>query len=709
MWVTDIIQEIVDTKKYFMKKTIITGSLILSGLIAHTAFGQNVEFKSSNFKDQKDELKAVEDGLKEAEEFYELGFDAIFNVKNPEDNFKKALKHYTRAQELNPNNALNNFHLGICYFYSSESYKAIPFIKKAFELDTECDPFMYYYLGAVYQLEENFDKAIDAYKLFEAEYRKADDFSKFVVQRKRECAYAKERKENPERAWVDNLGVINSEYDDLAPSITTDGSQIIFSSNKPNGHSPNEFGEYDMDVYVTDFENGNWNSPKSLPGKVNSESDEVVNNLYYDGTKMLLHRDIDGQTDIFESYLNGADWMNPSQLPIQISSDRSNEKYASYNFDGYKVYFAREITSRSNGYEVMFSGLRSKINGDYGAGVNVSKVNSKFHDGPIYLAIDGKTMYIASQGHKSIGGYDIFVSYKKQGAWSEPENMGYPINTPYDDFFFANTANGKFAYISSNRAGGKGGFDLYKVTFWGEPKEPILDMEDYLLASIAEPIKDPQIAEVKEVNNTSLTVFKGKTIDALTSKAVEAEIDIVDNESGKVIEKFTSNSATGKFLLSLPAGKNYGISVKAEGYLFHSENFDIPKGSAYQLVDKVIELKNIAVGSTIALRNIFFDIGKATLRPNSNTELERLVKLMKDVPSLKIEISGHTDNTGSASLNEKLSQNRAQAVVDYLTQKGIAKDRMMAKGYGSNKPIASNASESGRQQNRRTEFKILEN
>lgn len=708
-WEKDITQEIVVIRKLKMKKKILTGSIFLAALFLQQAHAQDVEFKSSNFKDKKEEFKSIEEGLEKAEPFYQAGFDLVFNVKDPGMNFKQALNYYEKAQEFNPNSALNNFHLGICYYYSSEPYKAIAYILKAKELNPECDPFLYFYLGAVYQLEEKFNEAIEAYKYFENDYKKADDFTKFVTQRKRECAYAKERKANPERVWVDNLTTINTAYDEIAPSITTDGSQIIYSSNKPNGHTPDEVGEYDMDIYYTDFEDGSWNTPKPLPGAVNTPNDEVVNNLYYDGTKLLLHRELDGQTDIFESFLNGANWMNANQLPVQISSDRNNEKYASYNFDGYKIYFGREVASRSNGYDIMFSGLKSKINGDYGAAANVSTVNSKFNDGPIYLAIDGETMYIASQGHGSIGGYDIFVSYKKQGTWSKPENMGYPINTPYDDFFFANTANGKFAYIASNRAGGKGGFDLYKVTFWGAPKEPAFDMEDYLLASVASPIKDPQIANTVEVNKTSLTVFKGKTIDALTGKAVEAEIDIIDNETGKVIEQFTTNSATGKFLLSLQAGKNYGISVKAEGYLFHSENFDIPNGSAYQLVNKIIELKNIAVGSKIALRNIFFDVGKANLRATSNTELDRLVKLLKDVPSLKIEISGHTDNTGSSSINDQLSQDRAQAVVDYLVNHGIAKDRITAKGYGSTRPIASNNTASGRQENRRTEFEIIEN
>jgi outer membrane protein OmpA-like peptidoglycan-associated protein len=204
-------------------------------------------------------------------------------------------------------------------------------------------------------------------------------------------------------------------------------------------------------------------------------------------------------------------------------------------------------------------------------------------------------------------------------------------------------------------------------------------------------------------------VFKGKTIDALTKEAIEAEIEITDNTTGQLIKTLTTNSATGKFIITLSSGKNYGIAVKTEGYLFHSENFDIPNGTTDNLVNKIIELKNITIGSSITLRNIFFDSGKSVLREASNTELNRLVKLLTDVPTLQIEISGHTDNTGSATINEKLSQDRAQAVVNYLKGKGIDTGRLTAKGYGSSKPIASNATKFGRQENRRTEFEIKSN
>lgn len=673
------------------------------------AFGQNVDFKSANFKDDKDGLKKATDAIKLGEEPFKIANEAIFAVQNPGLNYKKALVQFQIAQKFNPNNAENNFRIGVCYANSSDPGKSIPYIKKAYELDKTCDPFMEYYYGYALQLEGKFEDALKAYAAFEEAYKKADEFSKFVTLHTNECKNARGSVQAPIRAWVDNVTDLNTEFDDYAPSISTDGSEIIFTSNRPNGNTPNEVGDYDMDIYSATLSSMKWSKPQQIKGGVNTGSDDVSNNLNFDGTKMLLHREDNGQMDIYESRLSGLTWSDPKKLHFQISSTRANEVYASYSNDGWGIFFARDNATRTSGFDIMMSAMQSKIQQDYMAASMISEVNTGFNDGPIYLHIDGETMYIAAQGKSSLGGYDIFKSKKVQGQWTKPVNMGYPINTPYDDFFFATTANNKYAYIASNRAGGSGGYDVYKVTFWGDEKIPMVDVEDYLLASIAMPIKDANVEEKVDVNRKSFTVFKGKTIDALTKKAVEAQIDIIDNTTGSVIETFTSNSATGKFIITLASGKNYGIAVRADGYLFHSENFDIPKGAADNLVDKTVELKNIKIGSSIALRNVFFDTGKSSLRAESNSELDRLVKLMKDVPNLKIELSGHTDNTGSASLNNELSQARAEAVVSYLTSKGIAAGRMTAKGYGSSQPIDTNATAAGRQENRRTEFKITGN
>jgi outer membrane protein OmpA-like peptidoglycan-associated protein len=676
--------------------------------ICNLTIAQNVDFKSSNFKDS-DALKNAKKAIDLGDDLWKLGNEAVFQVSDYGQNYKKALAQFMEAQKLNPNNGELNFKIGVCYIHSTDPGKGISYIKKAKELDPKCSPFLNYYHAVILQLEGKFAEAKKGFIAFEDEYRKADNFSKFTLQRKKECEYAEKRISAPERVWIDNVKELNGSTDDLAPSVSTDGSELIMSSNRSGGKSVNNVGEYDFDIFSSTLITGEWLFPKKLSGKINSTDDDVSNTLSYDGTKMLLHRTIDGQSDIFESKLVGADWTEPSILSNMISSPKTNERNACYNDDGYRIYFTRDNDIRANGTEIMFSSIQSKVKQDFMAATMVTSCNTKFNEGPIYLSIDGETMYFASEGFESLGGYDIFYSKKTQGQWSTPVNMGYPINTQYDDFYFSPTANGKYAYISSNRAGGLGGFDIYKVTFWGEEKQSIIEIEDFLLASIAMPVKDNQIEASVNVNKKSLTVFKGVTIDAISRKPIEASIEITDNSTGKVIETFLTNSATGKFIITLNSGRNYGIAVKSDGYLFHSENFDIPAGSDDNLVNKIIELKNIAIGSKIALRNIFFDLGKSNLRSESNAELDRLVKLMQDVPNLKIEISGHTDNTGSAIVNDALSQQRAEAVVTYLSGKGIKSSRMIAKGYGSNIPITSNNTEDGRQQNRRTEFEIKGN
>ena len=690
-----------------MKKYLI----IIFILFTSISFGQDIEFKSSNFKDDKDGFKAAKEQLELGTEQWELGNEKVFVVKSPEFFYVKALKHFKKAYAFNPNSAELNFKIGVCHIHSTHKVESIPYFKEAYKRNPTVDPFINYYMGRISQLEGKFKEAITFYEKFEEEYRKADDFAKFVRQRKVECKSGMALMGSPIRAWIDHVPELSSVEDDYAPSISMDGSEIIFTSNRKNSHQPNEVGIYDNDIYSATLENGKWSKPEALKGKINTEADDISNNLYFDGTKMLMSKlNSAGNSDIYESFLKGDTWSEPVSFSRDVNL-KSNERYAAYNFNDRAIYFAKDKEGGKNGYDIMMSGVKVKRDRSYGLPTQEQDVSSTFNDGPVYLHPNGKIMYFASEGFNSMGGYDIFYAKKiKGGGWEKPVNMGAPINTPYDDFFFASTANGKFAYIASNREGGKGGYDIYKITFWGEEKTASYATQDYLLASVAQPIQDPElVGEVKVTSMAELTVFKGKTLDAITKKPVEAIIDITDNNTGKVVESFNTNSATGKFLLSLEAGGNYGIAVKADGYLFHSENFDIPSGSAYNLVNKTIELKNIKIGSKIALRNVFFDSGKSDIRSESNAELDRLVKLLKDVPNLKIELSGHTDNTGSPKGNQKLSQERAEAVVNYLASKGIARNRMVAKGYGADRPVESNNTAAGRQLNRRTEFEITGN
>ncbi|RKX18801.1 MAG: hypothetical protein DRP35_08705, partial [Candidatus Zixiibacteriota bacterium] len=229
-----------------------------------------------------------------------------------------------------------------------------------------------------------------------------------------------------------------------------------------------------------------------------------------------------------------------------------------------------------------------------------------------------------------------------------------------------------------------------------------------LLAN-TEPVMETSMEKTVAIKTMRLTIIKGTVKDAITLKPVGAKIEIVDNEKNEVVSTTSSNASTGKYLISLPSGKNYGINVKAEGYLFHSENFQIPAATGYQEIIKDILLNKMEVGQKVVLKNIFFDYAKATLRPESFPELNRLLKLLTDYPKLKIEVSGHTDNRGSRTTNTRLSNNRAKAVYDYLIANGIDATRLTYKGYAFDQPIATNDTDEGRQQNRRVEFKVLSN
>jgi outer membrane protein OmpA-like peptidoglycan-associated protein len=620
-----------------------------------------------------------------------------------------ALLNYEKAQKFNDKSALLNMKIGACYLYSSEKQKAISYIKKAKSLNPECDPMLDFYLGMTSILEKDYASASKSLKKFKLT-KEHEDWSRFVTEYLYTCKEAPARISKSQRVWVDNVKELNSDRDDFSPCLSVDGESLIFTSNRSNGHQTNEFGEYDNDIYQTEYKNGKWTSPVNIGAPLSTTADEGTGAFSYDGQRLLIHRVNGDNFDIYESTLDGKKWTKPEIKMAKLPNRMGNDQFACYEPLDIKVHFITDV-GVSGGKNIFMSGIMEVQNIiDWGKAQSVGhQVNTKFHENSIYIHPNGKTMYFSSQGHRSTGGYDIYKSVFENGQWGPPTNMGYPINTPYDDFFWAGTANGKYAYISSNRPGGKGGLDLYRVTFWGPPKEPDVDNEDYLLASILEPVKEVQISKSVKVERNSLTVFKGKVIDNLTKKPVGAEIEIIDNSKNEVINELNSNSATGKFLLSLPSGKNYGIAVKSEGYLFHSENFDLPSNSDFNLVNKDIELKNIAIGSKITLKNVFFATGKSDLKPESYPELDRVTKLLKDVASLKIELSGHTDNTGSESLNKSLSQKRAESVKQYLVKKGVSAGRLTAKGYGSSKPVDSNKTSEGRQNNRRTEFEIKEN
>jgi outer membrane protein OmpA-like peptidoglycan-associated protein len=480
---------------------------------------------------------------------------------------------------------------------------------------------------------------------------------------------------------------INSAFSDFAPVISADGSVMIFTSRRPFTEKEKKKNKEVLEtIYSSEYDWGSdtWADAKKLSEKVNIPSfNNSAIGLSADGQKMLVYKDDEkGNGDIYESVLNGTEWSEPVKLPAPVNSDH-HESSAAYSPDGNTIYFVSNRPGGMGGRDIWSSTILPK-NGKWGDAKNLGKeINTEKHEEGVYLHPDGKTFYFGSQGHNSMGGLDIFTTVKKGVKWSKPENIGAPINTVGDDVYFVIEASGKFAYYTSAHEGGLGEKDIYKVTFTQIYKD-----------------------ETKS-KGPKLILLKGVISDEKDGHPLEATIQVVDNETNEILSTLTSNSSTGKYLVTLPAGKNYGIYVNAKEYLFHSENFDVNDTADYTEVIKDIALKKLEVGSQIVLNNIFYDFDKSTLRPESKTELDKLTELMNNNPTLKIELGSHTDSKGSDDYNMTLSQARAQSVVNYLIEKKIDVKRLVAKGYGEAKPRATNDTDEGRQQNRRTEFKIL--
>jgi outer membrane protein OmpA-like peptidoglycan-associated protein len=663
---------------------------------------QNIEFTKDEFKGDKESLKNAQKEIKEANSWYEA---------DPA-RYEQALPHFLAAQQVNPNNAQLNFRIGHCYLNSTYKAKALPYLQKAYQLDPQVDARIRYMLGRGLHLNAKWEEAIAEYKAAQpaAGSKNATAQLNDIRKKIQECESGLALEKTLTRAFIDNVGTaINTPYPEYGPVITADESVMLFTSRRDGGVGDEKdpfIGGYFEDIWQSvKGPDGQWQQAKNLGPTVNTKGHDAVVALSPDGQKLVTYVE-DGAGDLYEANLKGAAWSKPSSLGRRVNGGQAHESSAAYAPNGRMLYFVSNGSEESSrgGHDIWRLDIEGK-----GKAENLgSVINTPYDEDGIFVHPDGKTIYFSSQGHNSMGGYDIFRSEWKNGQWTKPENLGWPINTPDDDVFFVLSASGRHGYFASSRDDSQGSRDIYMITFLGPEKPPVISSEEPLLASRAAPVRQTLLAPAVPIATAQVTILKGTVTDADSKQPIEATIELVDNTLNQSIASFRSNSQSGRYLVSLPSGVNYGIVVRKEGYLFHSENFDLPQGAAYSEVVKDIPLKKLDVGAKVVLNNIFFDFDKATLRKESTAELERLVQLMTvEYPALRIEISGHTDNVGKAEYNKDLSLRRAKAVVDYLTSHGVAAARLTSAGYGDTQPVAPNTSKEGRQLNRRTEFKVM--
>lgn len=632
--------------------------------------------------------------------------DKIFNAD--QKRYEKAVELYLQAEEIGDRDVSLFYNVGYSYFQMKQYSNAKVYFEKMFPEDSATNMKVYYYLARINALQYNFDTAITQFDTYKRSLNpdQLNDEGKDIRKRIKECETAKEFVANPGTSFIDILDTnINTQYVEYAPIVSFNDSMLFFTSRRPSniGGGRDSKGLYYEDIYFSIKDsNGNWSTAKNMGKNINTTGHDAAAGLSADGTQLVVYRS-SGNGDLYISNNNNI-WSKPKKLNKFINS-ADHEASASFSYDNLTLYFSSDREGGYGGIDIYESNIDEK--GNWGLPENIrGKINTPYDEVTLVPLPDGQTFYFTSNGHNTMGGLDIFKITYKDSVWSDAVNLGYPVNTPGDDVLYSVSADGSTAYIARSTSDSTL-HDIYKVTFMKAAKPTIDDIDRIDLAIEKYGSILPKSEPPANIQKMNLTVLKGAITDQFTGEPLFATIELTDNTTNQVIATFNSNEQTGKYLVSLPSGKDYGIAVKAENCLFYSDNVTIGKAKGYKEIIKDIQLQKITVGSKVVLKNIFFATGKATLTESSTTELSNLLKLLNDIPTLKLEISGHTDNVGSASKNKILSEKRAKAVVDYLVKKGISQDRLVYKGYGFEKPIASNKTKAGRQQNRRTEFEVI--
>ncbi len=558
-----------------------------------------------------------------------------------------------------------------CYYYS-----------KIIELDPK--NYKSYY-GAAYQyMECGFpDTAIRYFEAYINLHPTPNSISSELKNDLELCRWRYEQMQNPLHINLINMGEnINSSWDEYLPAITADESMLIFTVMRPKDKYTICFQcVTEEDLYASTIDdNGNWTKREYL-SNINTHFNEGGQCISPDGKYMIYtacNRDEGfGSCDLYWSKRVGNTWSKPINCGKPLNT-KFWESQPSFSADGKTIYF---ISNRPGGEGKKDIWKTTMVEeGVFSEPINLGKeINTPDDEISVFIHPDGKTMYFASKGHKGMGDADIFMSVlKTDGSWSQPLNLGYPINTYVEDFSLVVNAQGNKAYYASDKKDGFGGLDLY-----------YFDLPAHLRPS-------------------PVTYFKGKVFDAQDERPLAAMFELTDLETQQVIVKSTSDPHTGEFVVCIPTDKHYAFTAINDKYLFYSETIEL-KGVSSQIepIEKDIPLKRIEVGESIVLENIFFDTDKSDLKKESLMELNRIVKLLRENPQMHVEIGGHTDNVGSQEYNIKLSTNRAKAVYDYLIKADIASTRLSFRGYGFEKPIATNDTEDGRAKNRRTELTII--
>jgi outer membrane protein OmpA-like peptidoglycan-associated protein len=592
------------------------------------------------------------------------------------NNVDKAIFHFKKAIQLNPNHSpsgATHYLLGNMFFETGQYQEAIT-ILSTFVANKNANPA---YVSDAYHVIESAEFALNAMK-------------------------------NPVQFNPINLGAgVNTADPEYFPTITVDGQTILFTRlvTDERVQNPNKKQE---DFFVSNLskntnlsENRVWEKAFPMPASINTVQNEGAPTISADGRSLIFvacamndageygeNRQGKGSCDLFITKRLGNRWSNPENLPGYVNSNKW-ESQPSLSADGKTLYFIRGLKNKKqqNDADIFVSTLLD--DGRWGPPTRLpNTINTDETEESVLIHPDGKTLYFSSRGHKGLGGLDIYLSrMDENGNWGTPINLGYPINTRFDENSLMVDAQGDLAFFASNRTGGYGDLDIY---YFELPE---------------------QFKPVKTL------YFDGFVFDKTTKNPIAGKFSLIDLKTGKEVVRAEADRISGIFTVSLPINCDYALNVSYPGYNFYSANFNLKLEENQEIFHMDIPLIPVNSIETITLNNVFFALNQALLQQESFVELAKLSSFLKINTTLSIEIGGHTDTRGDEKENLKLSEARAKAVVDYLISQGIEAKRLHYKGYGGTQPKINDVSinllktekekEKAHQQNRRTEYKIL--
>lgn len=702
-----------------------------------------------------------------------------------------ALPLFVKLSSIYPEDPEYAFAAGQCYFNTDNKAEGLSYFKKA-ALFGHKSELMDFYLARAYHFNLLFDSAVYYYNKYlphakenDEDFLASDPTPAEIRNYIANCHTGKKLVANPVELRIENIGTaINTKFPEYVPVVSSDETLLMFTTRRgtTSSKATNAEGRHFEDIfYSKKDEQGIWQLPQNIGGPINTKFDDACIGLSHDGSKLLVYNGTNGG-DIYVSENKNHTWSKPKPMEGEINT-ASWEGSASFTIDENILYFSSDRPGGIGGSDLYFA--KKLPNGEWGKVENLGpSINTPYDEDAPQIHVDGKTLFFSSKGHKGMGGFDIFSATLKieDSTWTQPRNIGYPINTADDDIYFSLTADGSKGYFTSYRVDGNGEQDIYIMH---------------------RPLSSP-----------AHVLLKGRVLDDVNKPL--AAIITLTRQKDQVIEKMTkSNPETGNYSFEMEFDKDYNLTVEAEGFFYFTENINIGKqpdifeyvmnftsdknnvyvvevfdGSESAAKNSPISLSSIqsqelqiadaknlriaetkktdfkqpednnkvnpevaksldtkkviattstkpepvtstqfkarisrtneesivqnrtltplGVGKKMVLNNIYFEFDKADLKFESTNELNNLLSLLNKNPSLQVELSGHTDNTGRKKYNQKLSEKRAKAVFNFLQQNGIEPGRLVVVGYGDSKPMVSNLTPEGRSINRRTEIEIID-